>query len=156
MKQKVFSLLIVCCLTGSVFAQDIKPAAKGVTYGAAVNANGAIPVDKLKAKMGDSETMEAKVSGKVVEVCAKKGCFMKLETAGGDPVMVKFKDYGFFVPANLVGRKVTIEGIAKQEVMSVEKQKHYAEDMKKPAEEIARITEPKKQVTFEAAGVVVL
>ena len=154
MKQKVFSLLIVCFLTGSVFAQDIKPAAKGVTYGAAINTGGAIPVDKLKAKMGDAETLETKVSGKVVEVCAKKGCFMKLETAGGEPMMVKFKDYGFFVPADLVGKKVTVEGVAKQEVMSVEKQKHYAEDMKKPAEEIAKITEPKKQVTFEAAGVV--
>jgi hypothetical protein len=143
------------CLSGAAFAQDIRPAAKGVTYGAAITTKNAIPVSKLETKMGTKETFETRVSGKVVEVCVKKGCFMKLETSGGDPMMVKFKDYGFFVPANLVGKNVTIEGVARQEVMSVERQKHYAEDMKKSAEEIARITEPKKQVTFEATGVVV-
>ena len=155
MRQKVFSLLILGCLAGPVFAQDIQPAAKGVTYGAAVNTKGAITPDKLTALMDGDGTMDARVTGKVVEVCAKKGCFMKLETAGGEPMMVKFKNYGFFVPTSLVGKKVTIEGTAKQEVMTVERQKHYAEDMKKSAEEIARITEPKKQVTFEATGVVV-
>lgn len=156
MKKKLLSLLIICALGGVVQAQDIKPAAKGVTYGAGIDAKGAIPVQKLQRKMGSAETLDAKVTGKVVEVCAKKGCFMKLETGSGEPLMVKFKDYAFFVPANLVGKTVAMEGIAKQDMMSVEKQKHYAEDMKKSAEEIAKITEPKKQVTFEAKGVVVL
>ena len=156
MKRKIFSLLVVCSLAGAVQAQDITPAAKGVTYGASVDAKGAVPVKKLQGQMGLAETLNAKVTGTVVEVCAKKGCFMKLETAGGEPMMVKFKDYAFFVPANLVGKTVAIEGVAKQEVLSVEKQKHYAEDSKKPAEEIAKITAPKKQVTFEAKGVVVL
>ena len=148
--------MIICALGGAVNAQDIKPAAKGVTYGAGIDSKGALPVQKLQKKMGAAETLDAKITGKVVEVCAKKGCFLKLETASGEPMMVKFKDYAFFVPADLVGKTVAMEGIAKQEVMSVEKQKHYAEDMKKSAEEIAKITEPKKQVTFEAKGVVVL
>lgn len=156
MKKKLFSLLIICALGGAVNAQDIQPAAKGVTYGAGIDSKGALPVQKLQKKMGAAETLDAKITGKVVEVCAKKGCFLKLETASGEPMMVKFKDYAFFVPADLVGKTVAMEGIAKQEVMSVEKQKHYAEDMKKSAEEIAKITEPKKQVTFEAKGVVVL
>lgn len=148
--------MVAGCFAFAAAAQEIQPSAKGVTYGEAITAKNAIPVSKLESKMKDAEKMNAKVSGKVVEVCIKKGCFMKLETAKGESMMVKFKDYGFFVPADLKGKDVVVEGIAKQEVISVEKQKHYAEDAKKSKEEIAKITEPKKQVTFEAKGVVVL
>lgn len=156
MIKKIVCFMVAGCLAIAANAQEIQPSAKGVTYGEAITAKGALPVSKLESKMKGAETMNAKVSGKVVEVCIKKGCFMKLETAGGEAMMVKFKDYGFFVPADLKGKNVVVEGIAKQEVMSVERQKHYAEDAKKSKEEIAKITEPKKQVTFEAKGVVVL
>ena len=139
-------------------AQDSKitPAAKGVTYGEKTTAKGAIPVTKLAAKMGEAETLETKISGKVLEVCTSKGCWLKLENANGETTRVTFKDYGFFMPKDIVGKTVVLEGISKKETTSVDELKHYAEDAKKSKEEIAKITEPKKEIKFEAKGVLVM
>ena len=55
---------------------------------------------------------------------------MNLESDSGD-VRVTFKDYGFFVPMSLVGKKVFVRGSFKKHMMSVEEAKHFAEDAKK-------------------------
>ena len=39
---------------------------------------------------------------------------------------------------------------------NLEMLRHYAQDAGKPAAEIAKITEPKRELSFEAAGVLVL
>lgn len=81
---------------------------------------------------------------------------MKLERASGEPVMVKFKDYGFFMPQDIVGKTVVLEGVAKVNETSVERLKHFAEDAGKSKEEIAKITQPKKDIVIVADGVVVV
>ena len=45
-----------------------------------------------------------KLSGKIVETCSKKGCWMTLDT-GEDTLFIKFRDYGFFVPIDSVEEK---------------------------------------------------
>ena len=42
-----------------------------------------------------------KITGKVTEVCQEKGCWMKIERENGEQLMVKFKDYGFFMPTDI-------------------------------------------------------
>ncbi|MBE7176812.1 MAG: DUF4920 domain-containing protein [Mucilaginibacter polytrichastri] len=135
---------------------QLKPAVKGQGYGEAITRTGALPVTALSGKMGSENSMPAKVQGKVVDVCTKKGCFMKLDRGDGETVMVRFKDYGFFVPADIKGKTVVVDGTAMQETLSVKQLQHYAADAGKSAEEISRITEPKQQLNFEAKGVVVL
>lgn len=71
-------------------------------------------------------------------------------------MQVKFEDYAFFVPMDLVGKTVVIDGMARQKIVSVNELKHLAEDGKKPQAEIDAITKPEKQVKFEASGVLVL
>jgi hypothetical protein len=73
-----------------------------------------------------------------------------------EQMFVKFKDYAFFVPKDIAGQEVLIEGVAYTEETSVEELRHYAEDAKKSAEEIAAITEPVKEKKFMASGVVLL
>jgi hypothetical protein len=51
---------------------------------------------------------------------------------------------------------VVIDGFALVEVTPVDVLRHYAEDAKKSPEEIAAIKEPKREVSFEAAGVLIL
>ena len=46
------------------------------------------------------------------------------------------KDYAFFVPTALKGKNVVLEGAAERKVISVDEQKHYAEDAKKPRDQI--------------------
>jgi tRNA (Thr-GGU) A37 N-methylase len=68
-------------------------------------------------------------------------------------MMVHFKDYGFFVPKDCSGKKLVMEGIAFIDVTPVSQLKHYAEDAGKSKEEIEKITEDEKELTFEASGV---
>lgn len=68
---------------------------------------------------------------------------------------VTFKDYGFFVPKDLEGEQVVMEGVLKRSVSSVDEQRHYAEDAGKSAAEIAAIQQPDTAYTFEAVGVLI-
>lgn len=146
MKKLILSILFVSASIG-VFAQE--------NFGKKINEKGAIPVTELSTKMGKKEAMNVKVSGKVDEVCQAKGCWMTVVTAEGQTMRVRFKDYGFFVPKDISGKTVVFEGEAKVKTTSVAELRHYAEDAKKSPEEIAKITEPKHELTFVADGVIV-
>lgn len=104
-------------------------------------------------KTGD--TVYTKVIAKVEEVCQTKGCWMRLNLEDDKEIMVKFKDYGFFMPKNIAGMDVIVNGKAFVNEMPVDELKHYAEDAGKSTEEIAEITEPKRTYSFEADGVLI-
>lgn len=144
-------------LTALTFAQQntIKPAAAGVTYGKAITKDKAITLASLNQELKKDTVYTGKVTGEVTEVCTKKGCFMKLKQANGEDIMVRFKDYAYFMPQNIVGKKVVIEGVAKVSETSVERLRHYAADAGKSQKEIAKIRKPKKDVTIMADGVLV-
>lgn len=155
--KKFFQLLAVACLiSGAALAQAPKSAVKGQTYGEKISKSGAIPVAKLESKMATAETLNTKITGKVLEVCTMKGCWIKLDNGTSEPLRVTFKDYGFFMPTDLVGKTVALDGFSKKTTSTVEELKHYAEDAGKSKEEIAKITQPKAAVTYEAKGVLVL
>ena len=106
-----------------------------------------------KAKtMKRGDTTAVTFSSKVNAVCQKKGCWIKINLDRKES-MVRFKDYGFFVPKDIAGQRIIIEGVAFIEEVSVEALKHYAEDDGKSAEEIAMITAPKKTLTIVSSGV---
>lgn len=104
-------------------------------------------------KVGD--TARVKFKTEVVEVCQAKGCWMRLDLDDKE-AMVRFKDYGFFMPKNIAEKEVIVNGKAYVSEMSVEEQRHYAEDAGKPQEEIDAITEVKTTLSFEADGVLVV
>ncbi len=103
-------------------------------------------------KTGD--TLNLKFASEVKEVCQKKGCWMKVDLVN-EEAMVRFKDYGFFMPKDLSGKKIIMDGKAYIEEMSVEDQRHYAEDGGATSEETLAITEPKRTFAFEAHGVLI-
>lgn len=101
------------------------------------------------------ENNAVKVSGEVESVCQAAGCWMKIKLADGKTMRVTFKDYGFFVPKDISGKTVIFEGIPSIKTTSVAELQHYAEDAGKSKEEIAKIKEPKTELTFLAEGVLV-
>ena len=115
----------------------------------------AIMADKY-ANMTVGDSADVKMIAKVDEVCQAKGCWMKLDLPDGEQVMVKFKDYGFFMPKDIAGKEVIINGKAFVNEVPVDEQRHYAEDAGATAEEIAEITEPKKTYSFTADGVLLI
>lgn len=104
-------------------------------------------------KTGD--TISVKFSSRVKEVCTAKGCWMKLQLRDNEEVMVKFRDYAFFVPKDIEGKEVIVKGKAFISTVSVEEQRHFAEDAGKTSEEIAAITETVKTFSFLADGVLI-
>lgn len=152
---KSILLGLMLCLSFSVFAQP-KAAVKGVKYGAGTTAAGAIEVNLLEEKLVTAEKFTGKVKGTVIKVCEKKGCWMTLAQTDGDGIMIRFKDYKFFMPMDIVGKDVVLQGVAQRTTTSVENLRHYAEDAGKSKEEIEKIVSPKTEIEFIATGVLVV
>lgn len=136
-----------------------KTSSPGEQFGKEITADEAVDFDKFMVMIAEQDSVRTKVKATVESVCQTKGCWMNLVSAEGqtDPsVFVKFKDYAFFVPKDIAGKEVIIEGVAYREVTSVEELRHYAEDEGLSEEEINAITEPKEELKFMADGVIVL
>lgn len=156
--KKLFFVVLVSTLglmaTAQPPAGDAKP---GEWYGEKVNAEGAVPLTEVAAKLADGkDAIDTKIKAKIVDVCPNKGCWLKLELSNGETAMVKMKDYGFFLPLAAKGKTVVIDGEVKMKTTSVAELKHYAEDAKKSKEEIDAITKPEKEVRVLAKGIVVV
>lgn len=124
------------------------------SFGEKVNKKNAIPVTEL-SKMDGEATKTVKVEGEVADVCQMKGCWMTVKLDNGETMRVTFKDYGFFVPKDIAGKKVIFEGEAVVKTTPVDELQHYAKDAGKSAAEIAAIKEAKTELTFVADGVLV-
>jgi hypothetical protein len=105
----------------------------------------------LKAYPNGSKS-EILTSGTVDSVCEKKGCWMVLSD-GAQQARITFKGYKYFVPVSLRGQQIQVQGVFEEKTVSVAKQKHYLEDAKAGAAEIAKITEPQKTLHLVASGV---
>ena len=132
--------------------------AQGQTYGEPVTADGAVSYEAMLDQFTDQDSLTVKISGSVEAVCQAKGCWMNISSDDPDKpsMFVKFKDYGFFVPKDIAGRQVVMEGTAYREITSVDELRHLAEDAGKSKEEIEAITEPKEELKFMATGVLLL
>ncbi len=117
-------------------------------YGQAGPVDEMVPLIDLGAMGGREIAIEGWVEG----VCMKKGCWMKVRQ-GDEEVLVRFQDYGFFVPRNARGRRTLIEGVPQVRVFDVAQRRHLASDAGASEAEIAAITEPETQVVFMASGV---
>jgi hypothetical protein len=149
MKKLALSFVIILGLATVSYSQKYE------AFGEKIKDKGAISTTELAQKAKEKPECNAKVSGVVESVCQVKGCWMKVKMSDGQSMRVTFKDYGFFVPKDLAGKTVVFEGTAKTKTTSVDELRHYAEDAGKSKEEVAKITEPKTELTFEANGVLV-
>ncbi len=153
----IFALLVMsfaACKNSSNNAAS----ADGIHFGEVIDTSGTIPYADLLAQMSVSDSVQAKVVGKVSGVCQTKGCWMNIVSdsdTSKTEMFVQFKDYGFFMPKDLAGKEVVMLGKAYREVTSVDDLKHFAEDEGLTAEEIAKITEPKTELKFMASGVMI-
>lgn len=140
----------------SFFALMAQPPAgeaeKGDAYGDASAIHEDSEITKI-SKIKKDEKLQGNFTGKVEEVCAKKGCWVQLILADGTPASVKMKDYDFFVPTALIGKEVIIHGEAELKTTSVAELQHLAEDAGKSQEEIDAITETEEVISIMADGI---
>jgi hypothetical protein len=78
---------------------------------------------------------------------------MRVRDDAGDVVLVRFRDYGFFVPRNARGRRTVLTGVPQVRTFSVAQRRHLLEDAGAGADEVAAVTEPSTEVVVIADGV---
>lgn len=134
-------------------AGDAKP---GEWYGEKITQDGAIGIADIPAQLEKTDAIDTKIRAKILDVCPKKGCWIKLAVNDSTTAFVKMKDYGFFLPVAAKGKTVVIDGQVQMKTTSVAELQHYAGDAKKSKEEIAAITKPEKEIRVTAKGILVV
>lgn len=128
------------------------------SYGEQISSQNSLTAAEMEERfknLKEGDTIEVSFKTKVNSVCKDKGCWMTLDLPKEGDVMVKFKDYGFFVPMDIEEKEVVVNGKAFVAEVSVEEQQHYAKDKGDSPEKIAAITQPKRTLTFLADGVLI-
>ena len=100
----------------AVFGTPMAPMAPTASLGAIIRA----------AK--DHQGREVRVSTKVRQGCQKKGgVFIAIDQELW--ARVTFRDYAFFVPTDIAGREVEIEGVFSSQTLTAAQAAHYAADL---------------------------
>ena len=142
------NLYLILSLLLAVYACSLKEK-KYDYYGAKVDSKGAVRVEAFINNVSEVGK-PFKVKGRIQQVCQMKGCWITLENERNVNIRVTFKDYGFFVPKNISGREVIVNGIALNEVIDEDVARHYAEDGEAAYDESMR-----NMISFVAEGVLV-
>jgi hypothetical protein len=87
-----------------------------------------VALEELASDGGDYVGQPIRVIARVSEVCQKKGCFF-IAQEGSSVMRISFKDYGFFVPTDISGKRVTFTGEVVAREITVDEAAHYAEDL---------------------------
>ena len=159
MKNFKFLLLLTLLLTGFTGFSQEKNTSKSDAYfsvGEGVESSNILSSYQMQERyqgLTPGDTINVTFRGNVASVCKNKGCWMKVALEDGREVMVKFKDYAFFVPKDIESKEVIMEGKAYVTEMSVEDRRHYAEDAGKSPAEVKAINEPEITLSFLADGV---
>ncbi len=153
------NLFLFSALFLSIIALAQAPKGKapvGTGFGQKMDEKGAMPGAELYLMVASGDTAFVKIKTKVVTSCASEGCWLTFFVNDSISAIAKMKDHAFFVPLDIQGKTVVMDGKAYMKTTSVKELKHLAEDAKKPKKEIDAITKPKKQIVFIASGVLVV
>ena len=146
---KIKVLLALFIISASLSGQE-------TSYGENIEEGSVIENSQIQNLFAAKRKFNAKLEAKVTDVCQMKGCWMKLDIGNEKEIMVNFKDYSFFVPKNIIGKKVVVSGEAFKRNISVDELKHYARDRGEKELAISLIVEPKEIYSLTAKGVVLL
>ena len=150
MNKILYTLFVATIISCSVESN------KGVFGDQNTNEEGKINGQELLVALSENDSVQVKVEATINSICQKKGCWMYVDLNEETEMLVRFKDYGFFVPMDASGNTAIIEGMAKVDTLSVEWLKHLKEDANAPQEEIDAITEPQIMYSMaEATGVII-
>ncbi len=123
--------MIIGCSTSDV---------EGEIFGDKITLENQSTIQSILLYSEESKGKEFLISGEITNVCQKKGCWMTIKDVDDSEILIRFKDYGFFMPKDGFGRKVLAQGIYSN---SIDKQTNDA------GEEIEVLSH-----SFTASGVI--
>ncbi len=113
-------------------------------------------VDEVLADPDAFTGQPVHIEGTVVDVCAPKGCWMRLasDPADEEGIFVKFTCPvdGRLIPMDAIGHRAAVSGELILETVSEADARHYAEDGGATPEEIAKIVGEQKRLRVKAPG----
>jgi len=152
-----FIFFLTACNNSNTSTDVIESTPTYEVFGdSSINLNGAIDTKELLSLLEASDSADVKLKAEVTGVCKKKGCWMDVKLDDSTTMLVRFKDYGFFVPMDCEGKQATIQGQVKKTTHTVEWLKHKAEDAGKSIDDIELITEPEVAYSIDEATAVIL
>lgn len=135
-----FSITVIAFLTASAsvaadetkvirLSEPVEHTANSESFGAPLDESiPAVTLEELAADGGQYVGQPVRVVARVAQVCQKKGCFF-IAQDGSSVMRVSFKDYGFFVPTDIGGKRVTLVGEVVARDVSADEAAHYTEDL---------------------------
>jgi len=134
--KSLLTILMGLSLTMSVYAETIRLSepveqdAKSETFG--ITLDKSLPKLTMASLVNDAPLHIAKtfqVEARIAKVCQKKGCFF-IAQQEQHILRVSFRDYGFFIPTDSSGKKVTLAGELIQKEVSPKQAAHFKADLK--------------------------
>ncbi|HMB93188.1 MAG TPA: DUF4920 domain-containing protein [Rhodothermales bacterium] len=127
------------------------------TYGDALTTEGAVSATTVLADREQYVGKTVKVEGTISEVCQMMGCWLTIQAGDGNNIRVAVPrddegKYVYTVPKDISGRHAIVEGTLTEEILTVETQRHLAEEK---GEEAPEDLEPISELQMTADGVLI-
>lgn len=113
------------------------------------SAKASLTLDNISSDPEKFSGKQVIVEGEITAVCQAKGCWMTMAGKSATArARVTFKDYAFFVPKDVKGKKIKLKGEVKVKLLSDKERAHLAEDGRVDISQI-----PKAELRLVASGV---
>lgn len=121
---RIFALIVALVL----LAAPATAGDTGKTYGKGVDGTEITKVSDLVANADRYIGKTVRVEGVVIDVCAKRGCWMDLKSDGGT-VRIKVDDGVIVFPMDAKGKTAIAEGVFKKIELTPEQSREHAKHM---------------------------
>ena len=151
------SVLLIAALTVLLLAG--LPGHAEQTYGSRVTLGQTTKVSDILGTPGPYVGKKVLVEGMVVEVCAKRGCWLELASDKAHQQMkIKVDDGVIVFPMSARGKTALVEGVVEELTLSkqeaLEQARHYAQESGKPFDP-ASVKGPTTEYRIKATGAVI-
>ena len=149
----------ICIIVAALLLTVTFVHAKPSVYGQGVHLEETTQISALLAHPEQFLGKRVRVSGMILEVCAKRGCWIYLASDKPyEKIQVKVTDGVIIFPMSASGKQATVEGIVEELNLSREDliryKKHLAEEQGRPFDP-ASVKEGEKIIRIRGIGAVI-
>ncbi|MEM7646469.1 MAG: DUF4920 domain-containing protein [Pseudomonadota bacterium] len=136
---------------------EVKKTAKAdqTKFGGTIGSGEVVKLAKVMDNYSSFSGKPVVFEGTPKKVCKKSGCWMVVKD-GDKEVRTLFKDYGFFVPADILGKKIRVQGMMEQKKVSAGTIRHFMKDEGKSLDDIKKVKTSQIQFQFVADAVEII